>query len=135
MFQVRNAVSHFFIRMNSYLLLVFLQVTGHTSVLAAALVIPFLLMAAISSIITINVASKFVLVRPVFLAALAVLPVGMVSWESRTYLISANSKGFPLKGLMSTLNEASPIGQIVGYSLICGVGFGSVSVFLLSQLP
>ncbi len=27
---------------------------------------------------------------------------------------------------MSTLNESSSIGRIIGYSLICGVGFGSV---------
>lgn len=39
------------------------------------------------------------------MGSLAVLPVGM--------------------GLMSTLNETSPIGQIVGYSLLCGLSFGS----------
>jgi len=28
-------------------------------------------------------------------------------------------------GLMATLNEHTPLGAIMGYSLICGVGFGS----------
>lgn len=37
---------------------------------------------------------------------------------------------------MSTLTEKSSIGQIVGYSLICGFGFGGVSsvAFLLFDL-
>ncbi len=59
--------------------LVFLQVTGKSSVLAAALVIPFLLTAALSSIAMGHVATKFGLVRPPFLFGLAILPVGMVS--------------------------------------------------------
>lgn len=29
---------------------------------------------------------------------------------------------------MSTVNEKSSIGQIVGYSLVCGLGFGAVSI-------
>ena len=32
----------------------------------------------------------------------------------------------PLQGLMTTLNERSSIGQVVAYTIICGMGFGSV---------
>ncbi|KAI0791869.1 major facilitator superfamily domain-containing protein [Abortiporus biennis] len=84
---------------------IFLQVTGKPEILAAALVIPFLLMAALASTVTNIIASTYGLVRPIFMAALAILPVGM--------------------GLMSTLNDKSPIGQVVGYTLISGLGFGS----------
>ncbi|KAI0074808.1 MFS general substrate transporter [Panus rudis PR-1116 ss-1] len=83
---------------------IFLQVIGHPEVLAAALVIPFLLMAAVASLLNSYIVAKTGLIRPVFLASLVILPVGL--------------------GLMSTLNQYSSIGQIVGYSLICGFGFG-----------
>ncbi|KAJ3525096.1 hypothetical protein NM688_g8457 [Phlebia brevispora] len=86
----------------------FLQVTGKPSILSAALVIPFLFSAAQASIFSNWIASKFDIVRPPFLLGLAVLPVGM--------------------GLMSTLDASNTIGQVVGYTIICGVGFGFVRV-------
>ncbi|KAF9455770.1 hypothetical protein BDZ94DRAFT_1242020, partial [Collybia nuda] len=79
-------------------------VIGVSAIASAALITPFLTMAALSSTITNHVAYKTGHVRPLFFFALAVLPVGM--------------------GLMSTLHETSSIGRIVGYSLICGFGFG-----------
>lgn len=87
---------------------VFLQVTGQTEVLAAALVIPFLLMAAASSILSSYISERTGWARPLFIGALIILPIG--------------------EGLMSTLTEKSSIGRIVGYSLICGFGFGGVSL-------
>ena len=89
---------------------VFLQVTGQTEVLAAALVIPFLLMAAASSILCSYISERTGWARPLFITALIILPIG--------------------EGLMSTLNEKSSIGKIVGYSLICGLGFGGVRLVL-----
>ncbi|CAL1697219.1 unnamed protein product [Somion occarium] len=83
---------------------IFLQVVGQPEVVAAALVIPFLLMAAIASILAGYIAQRTGWTRPLFLIALVILPIG--------------------EGLMSTLNASSHIGQIVGYSLICGFGFG-----------
>ncbi|KAF8067909.1 major facilitator superfamily domain-containing protein [Lyophyllum atratum] len=83
---------------------VFLQVLGVSPINAGALVIPFLSMAAISSTITNYFSYRTGLVRPPFLGSLAVLPVGL--------------------GLMSTLDETSTIGRIVGYALVCGFGFG-----------
>lgn len=85
---------------------IFLQVIGQSSVVAAALVIPFLLTAALSSILTSYITAKnHKLVRPVFLFGLVILPIGM--------------------GLLSTLDQHSSVGKFVGYSLISGFGFGS----------
>ncbi|KAG5642470.1 hypothetical protein DXG03_002748 [Asterophora parasitica] len=84
---------------------VFLQVIGVSAINAGALVIPFLSMAAISSTIVTYFSSRTGHIRVPFLFALAILPVGM--------------------GLMSTLNETASIGKVVGFSLICGFGFGS----------
>ncbi|THV02957.1 hypothetical protein K435DRAFT_652357 [Dendrothele bispora CBS 962.96] len=83
----------------------FLQVIGLNEITSSALIIPFLLVAAVSSSTANMVCSKYGHVRTVFLAGLAFLPVGV--------------------GLMSTLSETSSIGRIVGYSLIAGFGFGS----------
>lgn len=58
--------------------IVFLQVTGKSSVLAAALVIPFLVTAAVASTTSNQIAAKYDIVRPPFLVGLAILPVGMV---------------------------------------------------------
>lgn len=104
--------------------------TGKTSILAAALVIPFLLMAGVSSIITNQIASKTGLVRPLFLLGLAILPVGMVCRES--FIIYQILLYF-IQGMMSTLDAKSSIGKVVGYTLICGCGFGSVN-FVVSCL-
>ncbi|TCD62518.1 hypothetical protein EIP91_006767, partial [Steccherinum ochraceum] len=82
-----------------------LQVTGRTSIEAAALIIPFLLMAAASSIFNNYISLKTGKVRTFLVLSQAVLAVGM--------------------GLMSTLDEKSSIGAVVGYSLICGAGFGA----------
>ena len=71
-------------------------------------------MAAIASTITNHVASKFGHIRPLFMASLVILPVGM--------------------GLMSTLDSSASIGKVVGYSLICGIGFGSVCSKFLCYL-
>ncbi|THU96672.1 MFS general substrate transporter [Dendrothele bispora CBS 962.96] len=84
---------------------IFLQVIGLNEITSSALIIPFLLVAAVSSSTANMVCSKYGHVRTVFLAGLAFLPVGV--------------------GLMSTLSETSSIGRIVGYSLIAGFGFGS----------
>ena len=58
--------------------LVYLQVIGKTPTTSAAVVTPFLIMAALSSTVANHVAFKFGHVRPLFLFALCVLPVGMV---------------------------------------------------------
>ncbi|KAJ3971810.1 major facilitator superfamily domain-containing protein [Lentinula raphanica] len=84
---------------------IFLQVIGLPTVTASALIIPFLAMAAISSTIVNATASRYGYVRLICFCGIAVIPIGM--------------------GLMSTLNEKSSIGRIVGYSLISGLGFGS----------
>jgi len=88
----------------TFYLPVFLQVIGVKSINAAALVIPFLAMAAIASTISNYVASRWGHVRPFFFISYVILPVGM--------------------GLMSTLDEMASIGKVVGYSLHCGFGFG-----------
>lgn len=85
---------------------VFLGVVKELSpIVSGALITPFLIMAAIASTITNHVASKYGHIRPLFMGSLVILPVGM--------------------GLLSTLDVNSSIGMIVGYSLICGVGFGA----------
>lgn len=63
-------------------------------------------MAAVASTVTNYVAAKWGHIRPMFMASLVLLPIGM--------------------GLMTTLDEHTSLGAIMGYSLICGVGFGSV---------
>lgn len=102
-----------------------LQVIGKSSIVAAALVIPFLLMAAVSSIFHNHIAIKTGKVRTFFTASQVVLSIGMVRLlvMTITYL---SLTGPPLKGLMSTLNEKSSVAQVIGYSLICGFGFGAV---------
>lgn len=82
--------------------------------LAAALVIPFLLTAAFSSILCGYISERTGWTRPLFIIALLILPIG--------------------EGLMSTLNAHSSIGRIVGYSLVCGIGFGGVSFIFGSLL-
>ncbi|EEB92527.1 hypothetical protein MPER_08950, partial [Moniliophthora perniciosa FA553] len=84
---------------------VFLQVTGHSTLLASCLVIPFLFMAAIASITVNELCRLYGHVRLLFIGGLLMLPVGL--------------------GLMSSLNETSSIGKIVGFSFIAGAGFGS----------
>jgi len=101
---VHRTLLFFHIFASTFYLPIFLQVTGRTSVLAAALVVPFCLLAGVASTITNLITSKYGHVRLAFMATLAVLPVGM--------------------GLMSTLTAKSSIGQVVGYSLISGFGFG-----------
>ncbi|KAJ3819952.1 hypothetical protein F5880DRAFT_1488855 [Lentinula raphanica] len=86
---------------------VFLQVIGLPTVTSSALIIPFLAMAAISSTVVNATASRYGYVRLICFCGIAVIPIGM--------------------GLMSTLNEKSSIGRIVGYSLISGLGFGSAT--------
>jgi len=79
-------------------------VIGVKPINAAALVIPFLFMAAVGSTITNYIASKWGHVRPFLLLSYVVLPVSL--------------------GLMSTLNDMASIGQVVGYSLLSGFSFG-----------
>ncbi|KAF9071838.1 major facilitator superfamily domain-containing protein [Rhodocollybia butyracea] len=86
---------------------IFLQVIGLSTIASSALIIPFLTAAALSSTAANSVASKYGHVRAISLCGIAIIPVGM--------------------GLMSTLNEKSSIGMIVGYSLISGIGFGSTT--------
>ncbi|KAJ7584656.1 major facilitator superfamily domain-containing protein [Mycena floridula] len=83
---------------------VFLQVTGISNIAAAALVIPFLLCAGIASTIANEIVTRYGHTRPVFLGALATLPVAL--------------------GLMATLDETSSLGRIVGYSILAGCSFG-----------
>ncbi|KAF5383203.1 hypothetical protein D9615_004935 [Tricholomella constricta] len=103
-------------RHQTFYLPLFLQVIGVSPINAGALVIPFLSMAAISSTIANYVAYRTGHVRLPFLFSLVVLPVGMVRDTDLTAPIQ--------QGLMSTLDETSTIGRIVGFSLICGFGFG-----------
>ncbi|KAK0245282.1 major facilitator superfamily domain-containing protein [Armillaria nabsnona] len=100
-----RTLSFFHIFALVFYLPVFLQVIAMSSVVSSALIIPFLIMAAISSTATSWLAPKWGALKALFVIPLAILAGGM--------------------GLMSTLNEGSSIGRIVGYSLICGVGFGS----------
>lgn len=104
--------------------IVFLQVIGLSSVISAALVIPFLITSAVSSTITSHVASKYGQVRPLFMSSLVILPIGMVRLCITLCIFSNFTR---LQGMMSTLDQTSSLGRIVGFSLICGVGFGSVS--------
>ncbi|KAF7795452.1 hypothetical protein EIP86_006613 [Pleurotus ostreatoroseus] len=90
---------------NVPIMTVFLQVTGKPSILAAALVIPFLFTAALASTISNQIAAKYDIVRPTFLIGQVILPIGM--------------------GLMSTLDATNSVGQVVGYTIICGFGFGA----------
>ncbi|PBK61951.1 MFS general substrate transporter [Armillaria solidipes] len=103
-----RTLSFFHIFALVFYLPVFLQVISMSSVVSSALIIPFLIMAAISSTATSWLAPKWgggYALKALFVIPLAILAGGM--------------------GLMSTLNEGSSIGRIIGYSLICGVGFGS----------
>ncbi|KAK0232743.1 major facilitator superfamily domain-containing protein [Armillaria fumosa] len=103
-----RTLSFFHIFALVFYLPVFLQVIAMSSVVSSALIIPFLIMAAISSTATSWLAPKWgggYALKALFVVPLAILAGGM--------------------GLMSTLNEGSSIGRIIGYSLICGVGFGS----------
>lgn len=63
---------------NSHNSIVFLQVTGKSNILAAALVIPFLLTAAVSSTLASLFTAQLHIVRPPFLVGLIILPIGMV---------------------------------------------------------
>ncbi|KAF9254970.1 MFS general substrate transporter [Marasmius fiardii PR-910] len=89
----------------TFYLPIFLQVIGLSTIVASALIIPFLFMAAIASTVTNEMARLFDHVRLVYTGGLLLLPVGL--------------------GLMSSLNETSSLGRIVGYTLIAGAGFGS----------
>ncbi|SJL03102.1 uncharacterized protein ARMOST_06448 [Armillaria ostoyae] len=103
-----RTLSFFHIFALVFYLPVFLQVISMSSVVSSALIIPFLIMAAISSTATSWLAPKWgggYALKALFVIPLAILAGGM--------------------GLMSTLNEGSSISRIIGYSLICGVGFGS----------
>ncbi|KIK70072.1 hypothetical protein GYMLUDRAFT_539960 [Collybiopsis luxurians FD-317 M1] len=84
---------------------IFLQVIGLSTITSSALIIPFLTMAATSSSVLNAAASKFGYVRLICACGIAIIPIGM--------------------GLMSTLNERSTVGRIVGYSLVSGLGFGA----------
>ncbi|KIP03645.1 hypothetical protein PHLGIDRAFT_110595 [Phlebiopsis gigantea 11061_1 CR5-6] len=105
---VARTLLFFHLFASTFYIPVFLQVTGHSSTLAAALVIPFLFTAAIASSSTNYYASRSGVVRPPFWVGLAILPIGM--------------------GLMTTLHEGSSLGQVVAYTIICGMGFGSGTV-------
>ncbi|KAH8810501.1 major facilitator superfamily domain-containing protein [Flagelloscypha sp. PMI_526] len=83
---------------------IFLRVQGNPSNLAAAMVIPFAIMAALSSILVSHVMTRWNHPRLSYHLPLLLLPVGI--------------------GLISTLTEASPLGQVAGYSIIAGFGFG-----------
>jgi hypothetical protein len=70
-----------------------LQVTGKSNVVAGALVVPFLAVAALSSTLNAQIAAKWHIVRPPFLAGLVILPIGIVrfpiSFYSRVWLAFA----------------------------------------------
>lgn len=102
---VRTMLFFHLFAMVFYLPIFFALVKQYPPILSAALIIPFLTTSAIASTLSGLVASKWGHVRPVFLASQVILPVGM--------------------GLVATLNEHTPLGAIMGYSLICGVGFGA----------
>ncbi|KAL0060327.1 hypothetical protein AAF712_012893 [Marasmius tenuissimus] len=102
---VARTLLFFHIFATTFYLPILLQVSGVSTVVASALVIPFLIMAAISSTVCNESARLFSHVRLVYTGGLLLLPIGL--------------------GLMSTLNESSSLGKIAGYSLIAGAGFGS----------
>ncbi|KAH8831959.1 hypothetical protein DL96DRAFT_1459966 [Flagelloscypha sp. PMI_526] len=83
---------------------VFLQVQGNPSNLASAMVIPFCIIAALSSIFVSHSITRWNHARLSYHLPLLLLPVGT--------------------GLMSTLTEKSPLGQVAGYSLLTGLAFG-----------
>ncbi|KAI0777913.1 major facilitator superfamily domain-containing protein [Irpex lacteus] len=105
---VVRALLFFHLYTTTFYVPIFLQVIGKSNVLAAALVIPFLLTAAVSSTLASQFTAQLHIVRPPFLVGLVILPIGM--------------------GLMSTLDQHSSIGRLVGYSIICGFGFGSGTI-------
>ncbi|KAH8810400.1 major facilitator superfamily domain-containing protein [Flagelloscypha sp. PMI_526] len=84
---------------------IFLRVQGNPSKLAAAMVIPFTLMAALSSIFVSHTMTRWNHPRLSYHLPLLLLPVGL--------------------GLLSTLTEISHLGQVAGYSILAGLGFGS----------
>ncbi|ESK88241.1 mfs drug [Moniliophthora roreri MCA 2997] len=102
---VTRTLLFFHIFANTFYLPVFLQVIGRPTLLASALVIPFLIIAAIASTAVNELCRIYGHVRLFFIGGLLILPIGL--------------------GLMSSLNETSSVGRIVGYSLIAGAGFGS----------
>lgn len=46
--------------------------------------------------------------------------------EPNTYFLTTFRTYLEAQSLMATLTERSSIGRIVGYSIMCGIGFGSV---------
>ena len=104
---------------------VFLQVTGRSSILSAALIIPFLLVAALSSITSSHIATRFGYVRPPFLVGQIILPIGMVSDPPPVFLVAHNMT-VSITGPSLYARRRNSIGQVVGYTLICGAGFGAV---------
>ncbi|KAF8660476.1 hypothetical protein AX16_001618 [Volvariella volvacea WC 439] len=98
----------------TFYLPLFLQVLGLSEINSGALVIPFLSTAAISSTLAGFFTSKYGRVVPVWLTGLVILPIGL--------------------GLMSTLNEISSIGKIIGFSIISGFGFG-VGTLISTVIP
>ncbi|KAG7092115.1 hypothetical protein E1B28_008489 [Marasmius oreades] len=103
---VMRTLLFFHIFATTFYLPIFLQVIGISTIVASALIIPFLIMAAIASTACNEMARLFNgHVRLVYIGGLLLLPVGL--------------------GLMSSLNENSSLGKVVGYSLIAGTGFGS----------
>ncbi|KAH8832036.1 major facilitator superfamily domain-containing protein [Flagelloscypha sp. PMI_526] len=83
---------------------IFLQVQGNPSNLSSAMVIPFCIMAASSSIFVSHSITRWNRPRLSYHLPLLLLPVGT--------------------GLMSTLTEKSPLGQVAGYSILTGFAFG-----------
>ncbi|KAI0691485.1 major facilitator superfamily domain-containing protein [Cytidiella melzeri] len=105
---VTRALLFFHLFASTFYIPIFLQVTGKSNIVAAALIIPFLCTAAISSTLGSQFVARLHIVRPPFLVGLAILPIGM--------------------GLVSTLDQHSSIGKLIGYTIICGIGFGSGTV-------
>ncbi|ESK86765.1 hypothetical protein Moror_15166 [Moniliophthora roreri MCA 2997] len=93
-----------------------LQVIGHSTLLALCLVIPCFFTAAIASIAVNELCRIYGLVRLLFIGGLMMLPVGLVG----LHLPHSRSHA-----LMSSFNETSSIGRIVGYSCIAGAALGS----------
>ncbi|TFK63581.1 MFS general substrate transporter, partial [Pluteus cervinus] len=101
---VTRCLLFFHLFATTFYLPLFLQVNGVSEINSGAHVIPFLSMAALSSAAVAHATSKYGYINHAFVTGLVILPVGL--------------------GLMTTLDETSSPGRIIGYSLICGLGFG-----------
>ncbi|KAI0075681.1 MFS general substrate transporter [Panus rudis PR-1116 ss-1] len=84
-----------------------LFVIGNSEVISAALVIPFLLAVAVASLLSGWIVNKTGHIRLTILCSLAFTPIG--------------------EGLLSLADENATLGEVAGYSLLVGFGFGGAA--------